>query len=83
MNMIKKNSKKGWNLMSKKKYSLEPCAECGEPAQQKNVNTPFSHGWIGCKKCHNIIPWTGHGKMSVVDQWNAQQRSKRAKKEEA
>lgn len=60
--------------MTKKKYVLEPCRICGNPAQEKIVNTPFSHGWVGCKTCERLINWHGKGHMSVVDQWNREQK---------
>ena len=63
--------------MAKKYYTLEKCADCGNPAKEKHVRQPFCHGWVGCKACGNIIPWTGGGKLSAVDQWNAKQREKR------
>ena len=63
-----------------KHFHLEPCAQCGKPAEEKLVNKPFCHGWVGCRACKNIIPWSGKGRMSVIDQWNSQQKMK---KEEA
>lgn len=61
-------------MSKKKKYQLEPCKTCGSPAEEKIINTPFSHGWVGCKSCKNIIYWQGKGHMSVVDQWNEKQK---------
>lgn len=60
--------------MSKKKYELKPCRRCGSPAEEKIVNKPFSHGWVGCRSCGRLINWSGKGHMSVVDQWNREQR---------
>lgn len=55
--------------------ALEPCPVCGRDGQTKDVMQPFSHGWVGCKECQKIIYWTGKGKWTAINQWNAEAKT--------
>ena len=62
--------------MSKRKaWELEPCPLCGRDGQMKDVYQPFAHGWVGCKECQRFIQWSGKGKRTAIEVWNAAARS--------
>lgn len=49
---------------------LKPCPFCGDKAVQKDMDTPFKNGWIGCPKCHCFIDWIKNGKPQAITAWN-------------
>jgi Lar family restriction alleviation protein len=49
--------------------TLKPCPFCGGQAAYKNINTPYSHGWIGCPKCKAYMNWTTDPR-TTVEKWN-------------
>lgn len=62
--------------MSKRNtLELEPCPVCGRDAQWKDVKQPFYHGWVGCRECQRFIKWSGKGKRTAIDLWNAEAKT--------
>lgn len=52
-----------------KKIELRSCPLCGGAAKIKAMNTPHTHGWIGCPECHLYIQWV-HDPAGAAAKWN-------------
>lgn len=51
------------------RYKTRECPCCGAPGQVKAVNTPHSHGWVGCTACGLYIQWNRDPK-DALEKWN-------------
>ena len=51
------------------RYKARECPCCGGPGQVKTVNTPHSHGWVGCSTCGLYIQWNWDP-HDALDKWN-------------
>lgn len=51
------------------KHMARECPCCGGPGQVKTVNTPHSHGWVGCSTCGLYIQWNWDP-HDALDKWN-------------
>lgn len=51
------------------RYKARECPCCGGPGQVKTVNTPHSHGWVGCCTCGLYIQWNWDP-HDALDKWN-------------
>lgn len=51
------------------RHKIRECPCCGAPGAVKTVNTPHSHGWVGCTACGLYIQWAWdpHG---ALEKWN-------------